>query len=102
MLNRVKLQLILASFWFVSVYLALGALVPWQWAWRCAWLNLIIGMVGLLMVTRSDDGDRIFYNGPRENESGRFIIAVLWALPAFWFAASLIWWVMRLLGVFDY
>ena len=38
MLNRIKWQLVLASFWFVSAYLAMGALLPWEWAWRCAWL----------------------------------------------------------------
>jgi hypothetical protein len=31
-MSRIKLQLMLALFWFVSAYLAAGALFSWQWA----------------------------------------------------------------------
>jgi hypothetical protein len=67
-MNRIKLQLILAAFWFVSAYLAIDALFPWEWAWRCAWLNLIIGMLALLWITRTEFGDRMFYQGPQGEE----------------------------------
>jgi hypothetical protein len=39
MINRVKWQLVFTLFWFGSAYLATGALLSWEWAWRCAWLN---------------------------------------------------------------
>jgi hypothetical protein len=73
MINRTKLQLLLALFWFVSAYLAAGALLPWEWAWRCAWLNLIIGMVGLLVVTWTKFGERMFYEGPKGDEDGMHV-----------------------------
>jgi hypothetical protein len=65
MTHRVSRQLLLALFWFTSAYLAVGVLGSWEWAWRCGWLNLIIGMVGLLMVARSTLVERLFYEGPR-------------------------------------
>ncbi len=102
MINMVKLQLILALFWFVSAYLAIGALLPWEWAWRCAWLNLIIGMLALLGVTRTAYGNRMFYIGPKGDEDGLWAVGVLWAIPIvilFWAA---IWWGLRLFGLFDY
>jgi hypothetical protein len=102
MINRLKLQLLLALFWFASVYVAMGALLSWEWAWRCAWFNLIIGMLGLLLVTRSKDGDRLFYQGPKDDEPGRWEIAVLWALPTAWLFAAGIWWLLRLVGIFSW
>jgi hypothetical protein len=101
MTGRFKLQLLLALFWFLSVYLAVGAIVPWTWAWRCAWLNLIIGMLALLWITRTDVGDRLFYKGPEGNEPGRLEVAVLWAVPVVVLFLAVIWWTMRLLGFFD-
>ena len=88
MLNRVRWQVLLALFWFGSVYLALGAFLPWAWAWRCAWLNLMAGLVGLLWLTRSERGDRLFYHGPRGDEPGSVLVALLWSLPVFWLAVA--------------
>jgi hypothetical protein len=102
MIHRIKLQVLLALFWFVSVYLAIGALLSWEWAWRCAWFNLIIGMLGLLLITRTEEGDQVFYKGPKGDQPGRWEVAVLWALPVSWLFAAGIWWVLRLLGVFDW
>lgn len=102
MINRIKLQLALAFFWFLSAYLTVGAVLPWEWAWRCAWFNLIIGMVSLLLITRTKEGDSIFYKGPQRDRPGLLQVALLWAIPiAGLFIASL-WWFMRLLGIFDW
>ena len=107
MLNRIKLQLILAMFWFISAYLAAGALLPskwsaWEWAWRCAWLNLIIGLLSLLLITRTDYGDRMFYKGPQGDQPGMIQVALLWAIPFTIFCLALIWWVARLIGIFNW
>lgn len=99
-MNRVKRQVILAAFWFITTFIAAGALIPWEWAWRCAWLNLIIGLLGLLLTTRTEHGDRLFYQGPRGDEPGSLLVATLWGLPVFWLALAILWWVVRLLGLF--
>ena len=101
MLNRVRWQQLFALFWFGSVYLALGALLSWEWAWRCAWLNLIVGLVGLLWVTHRETGDHLFYHGPGGAEPGSWQIAFLWGLPVFWLAVATLWWLLRLLGLFS-
>ncbi len=102
MIPRIKLQLTFALFWFASAYLATGALTNWTWTWRCAWLNLIIGLVGLLLITRTELGERIFYQGPRGDEDGLWLVGVLWALPIVGFFLALLWWVARLLGIFNW
>jgi hypothetical protein len=101
-MNRIKLQLILAAFWFVSAYLAIDALFPWEWAWRCAWLNLIIGMLALLWITRTEFGDRMFYQGPQGEEDSWWPVGILWAIPVAIFFLAIIWWLIRLLGIFDW
>ena len=63
---------------------------------------MIIGLLGLLLITRSEEGDRIFYKGPQGDEPGWWIIGFLWALPVSWLAAAGIWWLLRLLGIFDW
>jgi hypothetical protein len=42
----------------------------------CAWFNLIIGLVSLLLVTRSELGDRLFYEGPKGDEEGLWLIGL--------------------------
>jgi len=101
MINRLKLQLILALFWFASAYLATAALIPWEWAWRCAWLNLIVGMVSLLLITRTDRGERLFYQGPADDEPGSFIVLFLWSIPVIMLIWAILWWLMRWLGLFN-
>ncbi len=100
--HRIKWQLVLALFWFVSAYLAIGAILPWEWAWRCAWLNVIIGMIGLLLATQTERGNRLFYKGPRGDEPGLFQVGLLWAIPLVGLIAAGFWWVLRLLGIFDW
>lgn len=102
MKNRVVQQLLLAMFWFFSAYTAVMALLPEEWAWRCAWLNLIIGMLGLLFVTRTRLGDRLFYEGPKGEESGSWRAGLLWAVPIVIFFLAIIWWLARLVGFYDW
>lgn len=102
MINRIKLQLILASFWFLSAYLAIGAVLPWTWAWRCALINVIIGLVGLLLVTKTKIGDRLFYEGPKGDRPGLIQIGMLWAFPVVGFMVAILWWLLRLLGIYNW
>lgn len=74
--------------------LAMQAFFSGQWAVPCASLNLIAGMVLLLLVTRSEQARRIFYEGPRENEPGLPIIGLLWVVPLALLLVGLIWWLV--------
>ena len=102
MINRANRQLLLALFWFVSAYLAIGMVGSWDWAWRCAWLNLIIGMIALLIATRSPLGERLFYEGPLGDEDSLWLVGVLWAIPAAITFLAVLWWLMWQLGIFDW
>lgn len=102
MWNRIKWQFILALFWFISAFLAIGAVLPWIWAWRCAWINVIIGLVGLLLMTSTEKGDRLFYHGPRENESTLWQLGMLWALTFAGLTIAVGWWLLRVFGFFDW
>jgi hypothetical protein len=99
MINRIKWQLLLALFWFGSAYVAVAALGSWTWAWRCAWINLILGLLGLLLATRTDEGERLFYVGPKEDEEGSVLIAILWGIPLVVFLIASFWWMLRVLNV---
>lgn len=97
MTNRVRKQLLLGLFWFGSAYLAVGALSSWEWAWRWGLINLIMGMLGLLVVTRTEKSDSLFYTGSRGEVWHSSIVVVLWFIPvAILFIAS-VWWLVKLL-----
>ena len=102
MSSRVITQLIFAAFWFTSAYAAMTALLPNECAWRCAWFNLIIGLVSLLLVTRSELGDRLFYKGPKGDERGSWLIGILWFIPVIIFFLAVIWWIARLVGFYNW
>ncbi|MDX1521224.1 MAG: hypothetical protein R3264_06330 [Anaerolineae bacterium] len=102
MLNRIKVQVTLALFWFASAYLAMGAIISWEWAWRCAWFNMIIGLVGLLFLTRTETLDRFFYRGPGANEPGYLLGGFLWIVPIIGFFVAGLWWILRLIGIFNW
>ena len=47
----------------------------------CGAINLILGLMALLWIHRSPRLSHLFYEGPREDESGSLLIAFLWSLP---------------------
>ena len=102
MLNRISRQLILAFFWFASAYLALKIVLPQAWAWRCAWLNLLIGLVGLLLITSSREGEQVFYHNPLKNVRRLVSVILLWTVPPVGFTLALVWWSMWLLGFLEW
>jgi|GEM_PF-1653048 len=71
-----------------SAFLDLQGTIP------CGAINVIAGMVMLLLVTRNEQARRLFYEGPKEDESGILVLALLWALPFTLMFAGLIWWLM--------
>jgi len=82
--------------WFVTVYLAFEVWLPTRWAIGCGFINALIGAALLVMVTWTEEGAKIFYDGPGEKE-GWLIIAVMWSIPAAIFTIAVLWWGMRLI-----
>jgi hypothetical protein len=75
---------------------------PGSGLWRCAWFNLLIGMLALLWITRTEFGDRMFYQGPQDDEDVWSVVGALWAIPIAIFCLAIIWWLMRSLGLFGW
>jgi hypothetical protein len=89
-------------FWFSSAYLLIGGLLSWEWAWRCGLINLIIGMLGLLLITRTAEGDRLFYLAPRVQQKNSRAIIMLWSIPIVVLFIASIWWMIYLLEMIDW
>jgi hypothetical protein len=43
----------------------------------------------------------MFYEGPKGDENGLLLVALLWALPMVWLAFTVVWWLLRSLGLFE-
>lgn len=84
--------------WFAAGYtvgLAANAITTLPIAaWQSGVAGLLLGLVGLASVTRTEHGRRIFYEGPAENEEGIFDIGCLWAVPGVVLIISLVAWVV--------
>jgi hypothetical protein len=74
----------LATFWGISGYVigwgleSLG--LPYHIRMLLAPINMIVGLVGILFVTRSPRLRQIFYEGP-DNRGGDIAVGCLWAVP---------------------
>lgn len=96
-MKNILLITALAALWWLGGFLAgagLSAYFDGNWTIPCASLNLTTGMIMLLLVTRNERARRLFYVGPKEDEPGSLIIAVLWILPFSLMVAGIIWWLM--------
>ncbi len=86
LLRDLALILALASLWSVGGYAiglaiqAMGVAYP-PLKIIFASLNVIIGLVLFLGITRDPTANRIFFEGPRLNESGLPAIGCLWLAP---------------------
>jgi hypothetical protein len=96
-MKQYLLILVLAGFWGISglvIGAGVDALVGGNLMVPCASLNVIIGLLLLLMTTRSERARRIFYEGPRGNEEGIIGLAFLWAVPIVLVFLGIFWWVL--------
>ncbi len=78
--------IVIAAFYFGSVYFAVSALDPLLAA-PIAWLAVLLAMLTYL-----------FFDAVQKEEVG-LPYGLLYLLPFICLAAGIIWWVMRLLGV---
>ncbi len=103
LLKYLVLPLAVALFWFGSGYAAIGGLsniLPFlaPYMFQCALANVVIGLGTLVLITRTETGARLFYDGPREEEEGRgaigIIIGTLWVAPLVFLLVGLLWWIL--------
>jgi hypothetical protein len=57
-------------------------------------LNLLLGLLFFLGITRDPTAERIFFEGPRPSEEGLVEIGCLWALPVSFLLFGLWLWVL--------
>jgi hypothetical protein len=89
----------LAGLWGISGY-AIGVAIEamgfndYPVGIICASINLILGMSLFLGITKDPTTERIFFEGPRPNERGRWEIGCLWAMPISLLLFGLIAWIV--------
>jgi hypothetical protein len=93
--KEVSLALGLASLWFASAFFAAGVWLPTAWAFQCGMINAILGTLVLYLVTRTEQGAKMFYEGP--SNGGWLIVGLLWSIPGFFFILGIVWWGLRYL-----
>jgi hypothetical protein len=84
---------ILALLWFTSAYFAAEAWLPTTWALNCGVINIVISMMALILIVRTEEGAKLFYDGP--SNGGWIIIAIVWSIPVAIFTAGIAWWIVR-------
>jgi hypothetical protein len=91
------LILMLAAFWGISglvMSFGINSVFGVEWTLPCTSLNVIAGMVMLLVTTRNPTARRLFYEGPRGEEPGLIILALLWGFPVVLVFAGILWWLL--------
>jgi hypothetical protein len=102
-MHGVRLILLVAGVWAVTgviVGLGLSSYFGGDWMIECGSLNLAIGMVLLQLVTRSEAGRKLFYEGIREEDQLHFGIILLWTLPVSMALTGMLWWLMGKFSMF--
>lgn len=90
-----SLALGLAILWFISAYFATEVWLPTTWAFQCGLVNAILGTLALYLVTRTEKGAKMFYEGP--SNGGWLVVGLLWSIPGVMFVVGLLWSGLRLL-----
>jgi hypothetical protein len=96
----VGLIFLLAFLWFGPAYYAGEALLP-AWGLQCGLVSLIVGLMGLAIVNRTEAGRKLFYEGENEGDQISGVKVLIWFLigiPVTLFLLGTLWWLMRLLG----
>jgi hypothetical protein len=87
--------------WFVSGYL-ITALVsryvelPFN-PIQLGLFGLLIGLIGLAIVTRTERGRRMFYEGPGPDEDGDPLIGCLWMITGYVAVIAILGWMINLI-----
>lgn len=76
------------------VGLGLSSYFGGNWLIECGSLNMAIGMVLLQLITRSEAGRKVFYEGIREEDQLHLGLIFLWTLPLSMALAGMLWWLV--------
>jgi type IV secretory pathway TrbL component len=83
----------MGSGWLLGM--ALAALFGIQWIGECMWLSLGIGMLLLLLSTRTEQQQAVLYdNAEKENDDTLSLAALLVGLPVSMVFIAILWWLM--------
>lgn len=96
-MKNILMILALAILWAVGgsfAGLGISAFFDVAWVVQCGTVNMMTGLLLLLLITRSEDARRLFYEGPKEDEPGSIIVGLLWVLPFTLLFAGIVWWLM--------
>jgi len=102
--KEIGLIFLLAIFWFAPAYYAGEALLP-GWGLQCGLVSLITGLIGLVLVNRTEAGRRLFYEGERGDEPFgciHLLVLLLIGTPVTLLLLGTIWWIMRLMGLLGF
>ncbi len=95
-LNIIMWTIALSALWWFSGYAMIKSLgFENVWATICGSLNMSIGLIGLIIITRTPRGWRIFYEGPHPDEEGYLPIGLLFALPLGALLWAIVIWLVR-------
>ena len=89
-----KQAILFSLFWFIAgaaIGLGLQSLYGVNWIISCGALNMAIGLVLLLLVTRNERAYRAFYG---EGEQGGLRLAVLVSFPVVLLFLGVLWWLL--------
>jgi hypothetical protein len=89
---------IVATLWFVGGWLmGVGIQAQFQanWVAPCSWINVILGLVLLLLITQNPRERDIFYAGATaEDEDYLPLITLVLILPGIEIVVGGVWWLM--------
>lgn len=85
-------------FWFLAGYVPAFLLeqfisLPFKPS-QFGLLGLLVGLVLLASLTRTEQGRRLFYEGPTGDEDSNPLIGCLWAVPVFLILAAVATWLV--------
>ena len=74
-----------AVLWFLAGFFAallLGQFInlPFN-AVQCGLMSLLVGLVAFMLKLQSEQGRRMFYEGPEPGEDGDVVLGCLWVIP---------------------
>jgi hypothetical protein len=89
--------IVFAGLWFLSDYLAallVGRFISLPFGpIQVGLLGMIIGLVGLLSRLQTEQGRRLFYEGPGVGEDGDPLLGCLWLIPIQILLFTLLGWI---------
>lgn len=98
-IQRAGLVSLLGALWFVTGYFAAAAWDP-SWGIYGGSANLIASLVVILLITRTKEGYKLFYEGTDEQSGLNILIWFIWAAPVACAFVGIIWRILNAIARF--